>query len=321
MKNKLLLIYLLAIPLCSSAFGQHVSVSASLDSTLMLIGGQMNFRLEVIQPAGLDVVIPVFTDTITKNIEVIRYSKPDTVRNGDMLSIARLYRITSFDSGLHYIPPVEIEYRLGEMVEKQQSQSLGLLVLNPFSEVDPEKGIFDIKQPMTLPFTFAELIRYLNWALLFMLVSSLLTLGIYWWVKKRNPIKELIFKEKPKEPPHIIALRELDKIKTEKIWQKGHIKLYYSQLSDVFRKYMEDRFNFPAMEQTTPEILQSLKTIELPEEKLKLWTEAFLEMADLAKFAKYEPIPDENDSNLNEAYYFVNQTKIEGQTKVEGEEL
>jgi hypothetical protein len=295
----------------TAAYGQHVSVSTSLDSTLMFIGGQMNFMIEVVQPADFEVSIPFFPDTITKNIEVVRYSNPDTVRNGDMLSIARLYRITSFDSGLHYIPPIEVEYKLGEMVEKQESRSLGILVINPFEEVDPQKGFFDIKQPLTLPFTFLEIIGWMNWALLFMLVSSLLVIAIHWWVQKRNPIKEIIFKEKPKAPPHITALRELDRIKSEKIWQKGLIKQYYSQLTDTIRKYMEERFGFYAMEQTTPEILQALKNIELVSKNLQIEMTHILETADLAKFAKFEPLPDENNNCLAEAYNFVNQTKIE----------
>ena len=316
-RNRIRLIFLKILPLIvglsvtPASFGQHVSVSATLDSTLMFIGGQMNMMLEVVQPAGLQVVMPNFNDTITKNIEVIYSTNPDTVRNGDILSISRLYRITSFDSGLHYIPPIEIEYRAGELIEKQESRSLALMVINPFVEVDPEKGIFDIKQPINLPFSLMELLKYLKWVILFMLVSSLLVLAIHWFLKKRNPIKEILFKEKPKELPHVIALRELDRIKNEKVWQKGQVKHFYSQLSDTLRVYMEERFQFSAMERTTPEILKMLKTIDLPDDKLYSKVVQMLETADLAKFAKYEPLPDENDVNLIGAYFFVNQTKVE----------
>jgi len=323
MKNRIKLIFFIILPFLfysavkTVAFGQHVSVSASLDSTLMVIGGQMNFQLEVVQPANLEVIIPVFSDTITKNIEVVRFSKPDTIRNGDILSISRLYTITSFDSGLHYIPPVEVEYLVGEMFEKQASRSLGLLVVNPFVEVDPQKGFFDIKQPLNLPFSLLELVKYIKWILLFLLVAAILIIGIYWWVKKRNPIKEIFFVEKPKEPPHITALRELDRIKNEKLWQKGQIKQYQSQLTDVMRKYMEGRFNFPAMELSTTEILQTLKNIDLSDEKLKPWTSKILETADLAKFAKYEPLADENENSLNGAYFLVNQTTKPEETENE----
>lgn len=292
--------------------GQNVSVSASLDSTLMVIGGQMNLTLEVTQPTGLAVMLPVFTDTITKNIEVVEIGKPDTtIQNNNLINISQVIRVTSFDSGLHYIPPIAIEYKRGELVEKQTTNPLALMVVNPFENVDPEKGLFDIKQPINTPFSLAELLKYLNWAVAIMLFSSLLVLAIHWWLKRKNPIKNLLFKNKPKDPPHVTALRELEKIKTEKAWQKGLVKQFYSQLTDVLRIYLEERYQFPAMEKTTVEILKSLKEVELPDDKLLAKMKKILETADLAKFAKYEPLPDENDLSLIGAFFFVNQTKLE----------
>jgi hypothetical protein len=121
----------------------------------------------------------------------------------------------------------------------------------------------------------------------------------------------MLFKEKPKEPAHVVALRALERIKNEKLWQKGQVKLFYSQLTDTLRVYMEERFSFPAMEQTSPEILKSLKGVDLTDDKLLTKMQKILETADLAKFARYEPLPDENDLCLISALFFVNQTKAE----------
>lgn len=295
----------------NSVRAQSVSVSAVLDSTLMIIGGQMNLTLTVTQPDDFAVEFPLLVDTITKNVEIVEAAKPDTTIQNNMLNITQIVRITSFDSGLHYIPPIVFEYKKGELTGQQETNSLALMVVNPFESVDPQKGIFDIKQPINTPFTLAELLKYLHWVVAFMLFSALLVLGIHWWLKKRNPIRDLLFKEKPKEPAHVIALRALERIKSEKLWQKGQVKLFYSQLTDTLRVYMEERFSFPAMEQTTPEILKSLKTVDLADDKLLPKVQKILETADLAKFAKYEPLPDENDLCLISALFFVNQTKAE----------
>ncbi len=291
---------------------QPVSVSAKLDSTLMFIGGQMDFILNINQPANMVISIPVFNDSIIKSIEVVEIGKPDTTfQNNNLINILQKYRITSFDTGLHYIPPITIEYETNGLKEKQMSNSLALMVINPFNNVDPEKGLFDIKSPINTPFSLAELLRFLPWVVATMLLSSLLVLAIHWWLKRRNPLKDFLFKEKPKDLPHVIALKELERIKDEKIWQKGQTKLFYSQVTDTVRTYMERRYNFPAMEQTTPEILNSLKFIEIPDDKLLPKMKQILETADLAKFAKYEPLADENDFNLLSAFFFVNQTKQE----------
>lgn len=297
--------------LLNSVRAQSVSVSAALDSTLMIIGGQMNLTLNVTQPDDFVVEFPLLVDTITKNVEIVEAAKPDTTIQNNMLNITQIVRITSFDSGLHYIPPIVFEYKKGELTGKQETNSLAIMVVNPFKSVDPQKGIFDIKQPINTPFTLAELLKYVHWMVAFMLFSALLVLGIHWWLKKRNPIREMLFKEKPKEPAHVVALRALERIKNEKLWQKGQVKLFYSQLTDTLRVYMEERFSFPAMEQTSPEILKSLKGVDLTDDKLLTKMQKILETADLAKFARYEPLPDENDLCLISALFFVNQTKAE----------
>ncbi|TCO09365.1 hypothetical protein [Natronoflexus pectinivorans] len=291
---------------------QNVTVSAKLDSTLMVIGGQMDFTIEISQPDNIQLAFPNISDTITKNIEVVRESRPDTTHlDNQRLAITKRYRITSFDSGLHYIPPLRFEYMEGELARRAETQSSALLVVNPFTEVDPSKGFFDIKLPFNLPFLLSELWRFKYWILSILIIGLLAYFGYYFYKKREIPVKEIFFPTKPKEPPHIMALKSLDKIKSEKLWQSGQVKSYYSQLTDTLRRYMEDRYNFPAMEQTTGEIMSALKYQELPDKNLFHKMETVLSTADLAKFAKYEPLPDENDNCLISAYFFVNQTKEE----------
>ncbi len=302
----------------ANAQTESFSVSAQPDSSLMVIGGQMNLTLEVSQPKNLNVTFPLFTDTITKDIEIVDALPRDTTATSDnYISIKQVYRITSFDSGLHYIPPMAFELASEQMNEKRTTRPIGIMVVNPFEEVDPEKGIIDIKRPINTPFTLAELLRFLPWALGALLAGLLITGLIYWLVYRKNPLK-IILKEKPKEPAHIIALRQLEKIKKEKIWQKGQIKRFYSDVTDTLRRYLENRYSIDAPEQTTAEILQSLREVELPDEQVAKKIKQVLELADLVKFARFEPLPDEHDLTLINAYFFVNQTRYE-ELKTTGE--
>jgi hypothetical protein len=294
-----------------NAKAQDFSVSASIDSTLMFIGGQMNLTLEVAQPTDINIAFPQFTDTITRNIEIVEQSGPDTSDIGNnRISVKQVYRITSFDSGLHYIPPIEFELASAELEVRKKTQPIGLMVVNPFEEVDPQKGITDIKGPINTPFRLSELYRFLPWILGGLAIILLISAGIYFYVKRKNPIAALL-KEKPKEPAHVIALRELDHIKEKKLWQKGHVKAFYSELTDVLRRYLEERYGIPAPELITSEIINSLRQVDLPDEKVADRLKQVLELADLVKFAKMEPLPDENDLSLMNAYFFVNQTKYE----------
>ncbi|MGM0376300.1 MAG: hypothetical protein ACQEQ0_05965 [Bacteroidota bacterium] len=290
---------------------QDFSVSANPDSTLMVIGGQMDLTFKVIQSPDIQVNFPQFTDTITENIEVVNKAEPDTSQiREDRIAVTQKYRITSFDSGLHHIPPIKFELASEEMEARRQTRSIGMRVVNPFKEVNPQEGITDIKAPINTPFKFSELYRFLPWILGGLGVALLVAAAIYFYITRRNPIKALI-KEKPKEPAHVIALRKLDQVKKEKAWQKGHMKQFYSDLSDILRHYIEDRYGIPAPEQITSQIMDSLRYVDLPDENVAKKAKQVLELADLVKFAKFEPLPDENDMSLMNAYFFVNQTKYE----------
>ena len=109
-------------------------------------------------------------------------------------------------------------------------------------------------------------------------------------------------------PPYEQAIKELDEIKQSKLWQQGKEKEYFTSITDTLRRYLVDRFGINAMEKTSAEILDSVKGIDeiVPAfEKL----EQVLKLADFVKFAKFRPLPDENDLSLVNAYFFVNQTK------------
>jgi hypothetical protein len=175
--------------------------------------------------------------------------------------------------------------------------------------IDTTRGLTDIKMPYGAPVTLKEVTPYI---LGVMLIGAIIFLILYSIKRKKKNKPFFAMPVKPKEPPHIIALRELDRIKNEKIWQKEKIKQYYSEVTDVLRNYIEERFEIPAMEQTTHEILESFKyRRDLLGEKSFQNLSQILSLADLVKFAKYKPLPDDNNLTLVNSYFFVNETKKE----------
>ena len=288
---------------------QQVKVTATLDSTLILIGGQIDFKLEVSQPTGLQVNFPHFTDTITKNIEIVEKGGIDSLKiANDRLVLTQLFRITSFDSGLHYIPPIEFEIIQNEVKNIASSNALSLMVANPFKEVDAQKYFADIKGPQNAPFKIEEILDVITWVVIAHILGLLLWF-VYFMYKNRSKSDTPFIKAKPLEPAHIIALRELDQIKESKLWEHNKVKEFYTRVSNTIREYIEHRYEQPALEQTSDEIFDSLKTIEI-EAKSMDQLKQILELSDLVKFAKFNPLPDENGLTLMNAYFFVNQTKM-----------
>ena len=123
--------------------------------------------------------------------------------------------------------------------------------------------------------------------------------------------------EEPKLPPYEQAIKELDEIKTRKLWQQGLNKEYYTALTETLRRYIVERFGVNAMEMTSGEILDTLQNKEEVHpvfDKLK----QILSLSDFVKFAKVHPLPDENDLSISNAYSFVEETKPEETTPEKG---
>ena len=313
-----IIIILLAFIYKPESYAQEVSVDAKLDSTLMFIGGQMNLTFEVNQPKNIKVKFPLFTDTISKYVEIVDAGNIDTLNvANNRLQLQQVYRITSFDSGVHLIPPMEFEIA-DEMATRLATRPIALKVVNPFDNVDPQKGVFDIKKPINTPFHLSELKPYLVYILGFIILIGAIIFYLIWRFN-RKLILPLLGKEKVIEPPHVIALRELERIKEEKLWQKDQLKRFYSELTEVLRQYLESRFNINALEQTTDEIIESISGIDEIEIKNRENLSNLLQLADLVKFAKFKPLIDENDLSMINAIFFVNQTKFEEPKSLEEE--
>lgn len=291
------------IPWISRA--QNVTVDASIDSLQRLIGEQARIKLEVSCGTSQKLQMPLFTDTIVTGVEIIEVAKADTqyLNNRERMLVTQEYTVTSFDSASYYLPPFEV------MVDGQtyHSQSLALMVYP--METDPEnpEAIFGPKEIIPLPLSWDDW-KGVTWKLLLLI---LLAAGVVYLIIRYIDNKPIIRKVKvePKLPPHQQAMQEIERIKEEKSWQKGDPKPYYTELTDVIRVYIHERFGFNAMEKTSAEIIDYLQ-----ESKDKAAIEDLKQLfltADLVKFAKYAPLLNENDMNLVSAIEFINQTKVE----------
>jgi len=283
---------------------QSVTVDVSIDSLQIMIGEQARIQLQVSIDAKQKAIFPHLTDSLIRGIEIIDVAKPDTqyLNNNQRLLITQKYTITSFDSALYYIPPFEI--MVGTKVYK--SKSLALKVYSPRVDTSHPDQFFPQKGVMNPPFVWSD------WAaviLLSILAIPLMFLIIFFIIRFRDnkPIIRRI-KIEPKLPPHQQAMKEIERIKTERIWQKGRSKEYYTELTDTLRTYIQDRFGFSAMEMTSSEIIEKLKEVEAKD--IKDLKDLF-QTSDLVKFAKHDPMMNENDSNLLSAVAFINETKAE----------
>lgn len=310
MIRKLLTIILLLTIQLGIVRGQKAQVKASLDTSMMLIGDHVEFALSANVPNDAKVIFPALMDTLVDKIEIIRDLPFDTVLENGRKTIRKPYVITSFDSGSYEIGAFRIAVSYNDQNVDTLRTNPVYLGITTFNIDSTANAIADIKKPIATPLTFKEFLNeYAIYAGLIIFVLALV-FTLWWYFKKQQKQKaELPEKVKPREPPHVIALRELDELQSQKLWQKDKIKRHYSILSDIVRKYLEYRFDVPAMENTTGFIEDYIGENKILDRENSKKVSDILEMADLAKFAKFTPLPDDNSRTMDYAYQLVISTK------------
>ncbi|MBK6965907.1 MAG: hypothetical protein IPH20_18760 [Bacteroidales bacterium] len=268
------------------------------DSTKFLIGSRVGITIELETEKGALVEWPVFGDTITRSIEILSKNPIDTtgVKGGNKLLLRQNLTITSFDTGFVVLPPIAFKVTaVGQGPVELKSEAVLLEVQG--LKVDIAKDIKDIKPILTAPYTLRD---FLPWLLLLVALGLLGSL-IWFYIKNRKKNKPLIsLPSKPQKPPHVIALEMLEELRREQVWQKGQVKEYYTRLTDILREYFEKRFGVNASEMTSEEILSVMKDY-LSEYSSMGDLRKVLTLADLAKFAKGQPIGAENELSLTYA--------------------
>jgi len=265
------------------AWGQK----AIMDTNSMLIGEQINFSIS--NPISETEVWPTYDEFLAEGIEIIKQGKLDTNEN----LISQNFIITAWDSGSYYIPPISFS-------ETSRTEGLLLNVKSVILEEGAE--LKDIKQPMEAPIGWSDIWPWILGIVLLILIAYILKKYVF---TKKEALK--IEKQKVIIPADIIALKELITLEKAKIWQEGKIKEYHSSLSEIVRRYTEERFQFIALELTTDEIIDELKS-KLNQEQIQN-LKTLLQRADLAKFAKSKPIESENTESMVLAKNFVKNTK------------
>ena len=263
-------------------------VIANLDTNNILIGDHITFTIE--GETENDNEWPIFTDSIG-NLELLSVSEIDSTPTENGWRLKQDFILTQWDSGFYHIPSIS--------VGNEKTADFVVTVNTINLEEDSEAK--DIKGPIDAPVTFSEVLPYLLGGIIIGLLIYLLIR----YLKREKPIEIITRKAKVVLPPFEIALTQLEELKIKKKWQRGEIKAYYSDLSEIVRTYIEDGLHTPAMEMLTDDIIDRLKARKIDTAQLSI----LLNTADMAKFAKAQPTSAENELAITFAFEFIHQTK------------
>lgn len=284
---------LLLLLVSVGAFAQSPEASASLqaDATKLLVGDQAHVFLSAqCDPAKSRIEWPQLPDSFGK-LEVVEKGKIDTVKKGVLTIYTQRFKVSGWDSAQYTIPPFQFNV-VPANGAPYTIQTEGMTFDVSTVPVDTTKPFKPIKGIMQVEVSWLDYIWWIVGAGILLLA----VIGYIIWRKTRKkPVPQA--PPPPPEPIHEKALRLLNELERESLWQKGEVKEYYVRLTDILRNYVEERFGIPALERTTDELTAAAKThngLVFQAERLH----NILATADMAKFARAQPTPAEHVSTM-----------------------
>lgn len=290
----------------------NLSISARLDSVNILMGKVMNLNLEVVENKGEKGRLSVFQEidrargyatVCGDSVELRTNYTVDTVELGSgKVQLNFAIPVQVFDSGTYTLP--KFVYYAGKDSAVSNSLTFNVYPVNVTAEdsiagfapvLDPDgKKFFDFLPDWLFDFWWI-------WLIIFLAICAFL-----WGMKnyKRKGLPFMAPKVAPK--PWDVALGSLQRLKSRKLWEQGMEKEYFTDLTDILRSYLFDRFGINAMEMTTRQIMDKIYESDLRDKRD--YVRQILNVADFVKFAKVRPLPADSIAAYENAVKFVEET-------------
>ncbi|MBI5473084.1 MAG: hypothetical protein HY961_12140 [Ignavibacteriae bacterium] len=296
-------VVIVVLGLACASIGLHAQTQdarAWTDSTTFYVGDPITVHVELHHPADAAVNV-LLADTLGTLFVLNRDSIHESTNSSSRTSLT----MAAYDSGTAIVPPIQFAYQL------PNDSTINIIATNPLVlkirlvEVDTALGIKDIKPVLSIPLTVAELSLIVG----SLVAIAVLAYNIYLYRKRKKERTPEDVYIPPEKPAHVIALEELAILKEKRLWQQGLIKPFYSEATEIVRRYFENRYGFMSLEKTTEETLSDLRQFPSAHPIIEP-TNRILRRADLVKFAKYEPsIPDHEDM-LATAFEIIDKTRV-----------
>ena len=287
-----------------SLFSQNAVLE--VDTNKLRIGEQFNLKVKVYASHADSIIWPI-SDTLFSEFELL--NKPILKQNlSPDTYLYKNFLLTSFDTGRFALPTIPLLINSTDTIFTN-SVDVDFLSI----PIDTTNQFFDIRGPKKIPFLAKELVLYIPFVLLFLLIL-LGTFLLFKYFKGRDG--EIVGIQKPEIPIDIYFLNQLNNLEKKKYLESRKYKDFYTELSEIFRGYLELRFNIPALESSTYDLKILLNDLNIKEE----WLNDFLRNCDIVKFAKGVPSDEASIVFLKKMRYFIKHYAIQAAEDFEQEE-
>lgn len=284
------------------AVAERATIDVELSPGEVTTAGLFDLTIRVDRdPAGalpdwsaLDVTLPEGWGVLRER------TAPQVTLDDGRVRTERTLTIEPFLPGMFEVGPVTLPVGDGgEALRGEAVRAVVRSVLPEEEEAPALAGRAGVVEP-----TWPE--RVWKWVLL----GVALVVGpvvVAWWRWRLRALARR--EERSYETPDAIALRALDELAARDLVGSGLVKEHFAAVSDVVRRYIEDRFALRAPEQTTAEFLDGAARSRVLSREDIAELEGFLNTCDFVKFAGLRPGAAEARAVSEAARAFVTRTK------------
>lgn len=273
---------LIIILLCTELLPAQVQVRARADNNNILIGQPVNYSIEAYLPLNATIQWPQ-TDTIPQ-FEILSIMEVDSSDKMEVRKISQSFMVTSYDTGLLVIPPVQI------IVNKIPYFTDSVFINVSYADFNPAEDYRDIRSIIEVPHPYA---KYIPWILGIMAVFSAIA-GI-WFLSRKQKSEPVVIIESTTLSPLEKAIMKLNNLKQN---PNDPVKYYYASLNEILKEYLHEAFDIHTTDKTNTEILENIKRMNIQGETSERLRKS-LELSDYVKFAKQHPDEKINAENKN----------------------
>jgi hypothetical protein len=278
--------------MCGVVAAWAADIQATITPSTAHVGDTLRLDIEATGTGNRPVLFPVPSDSA---FEILR------VDSSRLANAHIAFTLALYDTGSFALSEMPVVVGRGADAETLWTPQLAVTIQSVLP--DTAQVIQPIKPYRKHPFQWRELLAWL-W-----IPALALLFFAGWWLWRRYRRKGLLVEiVKPLLPAHDEAIRNLIALRDQKYPARGMLKEFFIEYSYIMRRYLERRYEFPALEMTTFDLERELEDGRY-EAALHERLLPALRDSDLVKFAKFLPDPNGCTAYIDLGFELVDLTK------------
>ncbi len=286
---------------CSVKAQEAATLTTDADTSEITVGDRVVLTIRVEHGPGQRVEFADSLDLSPFEVLAVEKGEPQRLRDGSW-SWAR-YTLTTFELG-------ELEIPSFEVAVIDPDGGVSVLDTSPWGVVvssvgiDESGDIRDVKAPLFIPLSLYVVLAWV------VAILGLMALLYFLYLRhRRQPAADIVDVAAPLQRPYEVAYDRLRELESSDLLERGEVKEYYIQVSEIIRAYVEAQFRVPALELASFEVVEGLRRIGVDGDTCRGF-EGFLAECDLVKFAKFKPDRSRARQIVPRARKLVDRTKV-----------